>query len=244
VQVRLERIHSHVEIIVSDTGKGIHADFLPYVFDRFRQAEAGSARQHGGLGLGLAIVRHLVELHGGSVVAHSAGQGSGSSFTVRLPIMVGQQREEAAEPRIHSSAETREPIVLDRPPNLAGVRILVIDDEPDTRRVLRTVLEQCGADIRDAGSAEEGLSIARDWDASLIVSDIGMPGADGYEFIRQFREWERQRGTWIPAVALTAYARGEDRVRALSAGYQVHVAKPIDPFEFLLVVAGQIPRSV
>jgi CheY-like chemotaxis protein len=126
---------------------------------------------------------------------------------------------------------------------LTGVLVLLVDDEPDTRAFLRTVLEQCGAEVRDAGSAQEGLEIAYHWKPSLVVSDIGMPVADGYEFIRRFREWERQQGIWVPAVALTAYARAEDRVRALSCGYQVHVAKPIDPIEFTLVVAGQVARS-
>jgi CheY-like chemotaxis protein len=243
VQVRLERINSHIEIIVSDTGQGIRADFLPYVFDRFRQAEGGSRGQHSGLGLGLAIVRHLVELHGGTVRVDSPGEGQGATFTVRLPIMVVHAREDQGV-RVHPRAATKTALVLDRAPNLAGVKVLVVDDEPDTRRLLRIVLEQCGAEIRDAGSAEEGLRMAQEWKPSLVVSDIGMPGTDGYDFIQKFRDWEREHGTWVPAVALTAYARAEDRVRALSAGYQIHVAKPIDPVEFALVVAGQVARGV
>jgi PAS domain S-box-containing protein len=243
VQVRIERINSHIEIIVSDTGQGIRADFLPYVFDRFRQAEGGSRRQHSGLGLGLAIVRHLVELHGGTVRVDSPGEGQGATFTVRLPMMVVHAREDQ-EDRVHPRAATKTALVLDRAPNLAGIKVLVVDDEPDTRRLLRIVLEQCGAEIRDAGSAEEGLRMAQEWKPSLVVSDIGMPGTDGYDFIQKFRDWEREHGTWVPAVALTAYARAEDRVRALSAGYQIHVAKPIDPVEFALVVAGQVARGV
>ena len=243
VQVRLERINSHIEISVGDTGQGIRLDFLPYVFDRFRQAEAGASRRHGGLGLGLAIVRHLVELHGGTVIADSPGEGQGATFTVRLPVMVTQPRAERRQ-REHPRAATTEPITLDHHPDLKGVRVLVLDDEADTRALLRTVLEQCGAEVRDAGSAEAAMSVAREWLPTLLVSDIGMPAADGYEFIRQFREWEKQQGTWTPAVALTAYARAEDRVRALTAGYQVHVSKPVDPFEFTLVVAGQAQRGM
>jgi PAS domain S-box-containing protein len=241
VQVRLERINSHIEIIVSDTGQGIRADFLPYVFDRFRQAEGGSRRQHSGLGLGLAIVRHLVELHGGAVTVDSPGEGQGATFTVRLPIMIVHSREDQAD-RVHPRAATKSALVLDRAPNLTGIRVLLVDDEPDTRRLLRIVLEQCGAEIRDAGSAEEALGMVQEWKPSLVVSDIGMPGVDGYDFMQRFRDWEREQGTWIPAVALTAYARAEDRVRALTAGYQIHVAKPIDPLEFALVVAGQVAR--
>ena len=241
VQVRLERINSHIEIIVSDTGQGIRADFLPYVFDRFRQGEGGSRRQHSGLGLGLAIVRHLVELHGGVVTVDSPGEGHGATFTVRLPIMIVHTRDDQAD-RVHPRAATKSALVLDRVPNLTGIRVLLVDDEPDTRRLLRIVLEQCGADIRDAGSAEEALGMVQEWKPSLVVSDIGMPGVDGYDFMQRFRDWERGQGTWIPAVALTAYARAEDRVRALTAGYQIHVAKPIDPLEFALVVAGQVAR--
>ena len=134
--------------------------------------------------------------------------------------------------------------MLDRPPNLTTVKVLLIDDEPDTRSLLRLVLEQCGAEVRDAASAEQGLEIVKKWKPSVVVSDIGMAGTDGYQFIQKFREWERQQGIWTPSVALTAYARPEDRVRALTAGYQVHVAKPIDPVEFALVVAGQLGRGL
>jgi CheY-like chemotaxis protein len=185
--------------------------------------------------LGLAIVRHLVELHGGSVRVDSPGENQGATFNVRIPITIVHPREDA-EGRVHPSAGREQSILLERHPDLTGVRILLIDDEPDTRTFLRIVLEQCGAEIRDAGSAAEGLRMAQEWKPSLVVSDIGMPDADGYEFIRKFREWERQQATWVPAVALTAYARPEDRVRALTAGYQVHVAKPIDPIEFTLVL--------
>ena len=242
VQVRLERINSHIEIVVSDTGQGIKTEFLPYVFDRFRQAEGGTTRSHTGLGLGLAIVRHLVELHGGTVTADSPGDGEGATFTVRLPLMVIHERRDQ-ERRIHSKAETKGGVLVGPAPNLAGVRVLIIDDDADTRSLLRMVLEQCGAEVRDAGSARLGLNAAKDWKPSVVVSDIGMPEEDGYKFIQDFREWERQEGTWTPAVALTAYARAEDRLRALASGYQIHVAKPIEPVEFAFVVAGQLGRG-
>jgi CheY-like chemotaxis protein len=156
--------------------------------------------------------------------------------------MIVHAREDA-EVRVHPRATTKGPIVLDESPNLSGVRVLLIDDEADTRNLLRVVLEQCNAEVKDASSAEEGLKIAREWNTSIVVSDIGMPGSDGYDFIRKFRQWERERGTSIPAVALTAYARAEDRMRALAAGYQIHIPKPIDPTEIALVIARQLPRG-
>jgi CheY-like chemotaxis protein len=242
VQIRLERINSHLEVTVSDTGQGISPEFLPYVFDRFRQAEGGTTRQYGGLGLGLAIVRQIVELHGGKVTADSPGEDKGSTFVVRLPLMVVHARQHAEE-RVHPTARTKAILALENPPNLEGAMVLLIDDDPDTRKVLRKILEQCSAEVRDASSAEEGLSEAKRCKPSIVVSDIGMPREDGYQFIQKFRAWERQTGTWTPAVALTAYARAEDRVRALAAGYQIHVAKPIEPVEFALVVAGQLGRG-
>jgi PAS domain S-box-containing protein len=242
VQVRVERINSHIEIIVSDTGQGIKPEFLPHVFDPFRQADAGTARQHSGLGLGLAIVRHLVELHGGRVTAESSGDGKGATFIVRLPMRILHKEDESDE-RVHPTAPTQARVIVGERPNLSGVKVLLIDDELDTRILLRSVLEQCNADVRDAGTAEDGLQIAREWGPSIVVSDIGMPGDDGYDFIRRFRESEAERSARTPAVALTAYARAEDRVRALTAGYQVHIAKPIDPLEFALVIAGQASRG-
>lgn len=238
VEVRLERINSHIEITVSDTGDGISPEFLPYVFDRFRQADASSARTSGGLGLGLAIVRHLVELHGGVVKVESPGIGKGAVFTVRLPLRPVTARKDA-EPRLHPRAMTTE---TSQPPNgvpdLMGIRVLVVDDESDTREILREVLEQCGADVREADSTSRALEVFKEWRPGVIVSDVGMPGEDGYALIRKIREWEKESGAWTPAVALTAYARSEDRQKALMAGYQVHVAKPIEPVELALVVAG------
>jgi PAS domain S-box-containing protein len=238
VEVRLERVDSSVEIVVSDTGEGISPEFLPHVFDRFRQSDATISRRTSGLGLGLAIVRHLVELHAGYVTAESAGKGQGSSFTVRLPLRPVRHRE--VQPEDGSGSTERS---MERMPDLRGVRVLVVDDEADTRELLREVLEQCGAEVRDAGSSGQAFEVVTAWAPGVIVSDIGMPGEDGYAFIQRVRQWERTSGLRIPAVALTAYARSEDRIRALLAGYQVHVAKPIEPVEFALVVAGAIqPR--
>ena len=235
VEVRLERVDSSVEITVADNGEGITPEFLPHVFDRFRQFDSSIVRRTSGLGLGLAIVRHLVELHAGFVTAESAGKGQGSNFTVRLPLRPIRARH-VATPEKDAPGER----AIGAMPDLSGIRVLVVDDENDTRDLLREVLEACGADVRDASSSEQAVAIVKEWVPGAIVSDIGMPGEDGYTFIRRIREWERQSGFRIPAVALTAYARSEDRIRALLAGYQVHVAKPIDPMEFALVVAGAI----
>jgi PAS domain S-box-containing protein len=239
VEVRLERINSHVEIVVTDTGDGISPDFLPHVFDRFRQSDATASRATSGLGLGLAIVRHLVELHGGMVRAESMGQGRGSTFTVRLPL-----RPIHAKRGTLLKLEAREEDLSSMEGAvLRDVRVLIVDDESDAREVLREVLERCGAHVRDTGSAQAAFELVKEWRPEVIVSDIGMPGEDGYTLIRTVREWEKGAGTWIPAVALTAYARSEDRVRALLAGYQVHIAKPIEPVEFALVVAGIVQHG-
>ena len=239
VEIRLERVHSNAEIIVTDSGEGMLPQFLPHVFDRFTQADASSARATGGLGLGLAIVRHLVELHGGRVAAASPGKGQGATFTVRLPLRPVLPRDDhEASPQNAASSH----LSPREGPSLRDVRVLVVDDEPDTRELLKEVLERCGAHVRDVGSAHEALEHIKEWRPMVIVSDIGMPGEDGYALIRQVREWERGVGAWTPAVALTAYARGEDRMKALAAGYQVHAAKPIDPMEFAFVVAGVVQQ--
>jgi len=242
VQIRLERINSHIEITVSDTGQGISHEFLPYVFERFRQGDAGTTRQHGGLGVGLAIVRQVVELHGGTVSADSPGEGKGSRFAVRLPLLVVPATNDEEE-RVQPKVERKALLTLDHLPNLHGVTVLLIDDDADTRKLLHKLLEQCGAEVQDAASAEVGLAEAKRGKPSIIVCDIGMPREDGYQFIEKFRAWEQQCGSWTPAVALTAYARAEDRVRALVAGYQIHVAKPIEPVELALVVARQLGRG-
>jgi len=240
VHVRLERVNSHIEIVVSDTGQGISSDFLPYVFDRFRQADATSTRRHGGLGLGLAIVRHLVEMHGGSVRADSPGEGAGATFTVELPLMIvhADRRESRG---VHSVSGGDASISDQR--LLDGLRVLVVDDEPDTLAMLRVMVGGMKAEVRCCASAGEALQILEEWKPDVLVSDIEMPGEDGYQLIRKVRERDAASSGQIPAVALTAYARTEDRVRALSAGYQMHLAKPFEPAELAAVIASLAGRS-
>jgi PAS domain S-box-containing protein len=234
IQVRLQRVNSHVEIAISDTGQGITPEFLPHVFERFRQADSSSTRTHGGLGLGLAIVRHLVELHGGRVRAESPGLGIGATFLVELPLAILHQP--LAPDRIHARAGEGVPFI--GKPNLGGVRIIVVDDEPDTLDTLCAVLEQAGAEVRSAGSAREALVTLDQWHADILVCDIGMPQEDGYSLIRKVRALAPERGGYIPAVALTAYARVEDRLKVLSSGFQMHVPKPVEPAELVAIMAA------
>jgi PAS domain S-box-containing protein len=241
VQVRLERIDSHIEIAISDTGAGIKPDFLPHVFERFRQADQKTTRQHGGLGLGLAIVRHLVELHGGTVEAESEGEGQGATFVVHLPIMPVHQKDNPAE-RVHPSARDTLPS-YDCPERLEGLKVLVVDDEVDTREVFRVGISRCGAEVLTAASAQEALEAIERERPDLLISDIGMPGEDGYELIKKVRALPAGRGGKIPAIALTAYARTEDRLRALRAGYQMHISKPVELAELIAVMASLIQRN-
>jgi PAS domain S-box-containing protein len=242
VQVRLERINSHIEITVSDTGQGIEPEFLPLVFDRFRQADQKTTRRHGGLGLGLAIVRHLVELHGGTVHAESDGEGRGATFIVKLPIVPVYQRDKLSE-RVHPAARDTLP-AFDCPERLDGLKVLVVDDEADTLELLRVGLGECGAQVTTAGSAEEALEAVAKERPDLLVSDIGMAGVDGYDLIRKIRALPAGSGGRVPAIALTAYARTEDRLRALRAGYQMHVPKPVELTELITVLASLARRDV
>lgn len=241
VQVRLERVNSHVEIAVSDTGPGIAPDFLPYVFDRFRQADGRTTRQHGGLGLGLSIVRHLVELHGGTVRAESGGEGQGATFTVLLPVAPVYQSVAVGE-RVHPAARDTLPL-YECPDRLDGLRILAVDDEPDTRELLKAGLGQCGADVSVVGSASEALEALAVEVPDLLISDIGMPDEDGYELIRRVRALPAESGGKMPAIALTAYARAEDRMQSLRAGYQMHVPKPVELAELVAVAASLVQRD-
>jgi PAS domain S-box-containing protein len=241
VQVRMERVNSHVEIAVSDTGAGISPEFLPHVFDRFRQADMGTTRRYGGMGLGLAIVRHLVELHGGSVRAESAGEGQGSTFTVLLPVAPVYQATVEGE-RVHPAARDTMPS-FDCAERLDGLRVLVVDDEPDTRELLKVGLEQCGAEVKAVGSAAEALAAISGGAPDLLISDIGMPEEDGYELIRRVRELPAEGGGKMPAIALTAYARTEDRLQALRAGYEMHVPKPVEMAELVTVAASLARRG-
>ena len=240
VQVRLERVNSHVEMAVSDTGVGITPDFLPYVFERFRQADASTTRKTGGLGLGLAIVRHLVEMHGGSVDATSDGENAGSTFRVRLPLMIVHPKASEA-PREHPRTTSSAPLgALD---DLNGVRVAAIDDEPDALGLLRVVLESAGADVSTFASpavALDRLAVER---PDVLIVDVGMPGMDGYDFIRRLRSSAEPSIRDVPAAALTAFARAEDRTRALQSGFEMHLAKPIDPGELVAAVAMLARRT-
>jgi signal transduction histidine kinase/CheY-like chemotaxis protein len=251
VQVSLARVDSHVEVCVVDNGQGIKPEFLPHVFERFRQADASTTRRHGGLGLGLSIVKHLVELHGGSVRAKSPGEGQGATFCIELPRMVVHATDPAAarpasDTAAAAAAAALAPAVtrLDRLdyPSLEGITVLAVDDEPDARTLIRRVLEQCGARVLLAASASEGLESVRRERPDMIISDIGMPVEDGYTFIQQVRRLPPDQGGRTPAAALTAFARAEDRTRALRAGYQTHVAKPVEPMELTAVVASLATR--
>jgi PAS domain S-box-containing protein len=241
VQVRLERVNSHVEIAVSDNGMGIAPEFLPHVFDRFRQADQRTTRQHGGLGLGLSIVRHLVELHGGTVRAESVGEGHGSTFTVLLPVApVYQAGVEGG--RVHPAARDTLPSYecVDR---LDGLKVLVVDDETDTRELLKVGLGRCGAEVTAAGSTAEALEALEAAVPDLLISDIGMPESDGYELLRRVRQLPAEAGGRVPAIALTAYARVDDRMQALRAGYQMHVPKPVELAELVAVAASLVRRG-
>jgi signal transduction histidine kinase/ActR/RegA family two-component response regulator len=237
VQVFLERVDSHVELAVTDTGEGFALELLPHLFERFRQADSSSTRRHGGLGLGLAIVRHLVELHGGSVRAASPGPGQGSTFTVVLPLRAAQV-EEGAE-TVHAAARND---AVAAKFSLRGVKLLVVDDEPDARHLLKRLLGKLGADVLLAGTAAEGLELLRRERPDVLICDIGLPQEDGYAFLRRVRKLSSREGGDTPAVALTAYARSEDRTIAMLAGFQTHLPKPVEPAELLAVVANLAGR--
>lgn len=242
IKVRLMRDHSQAVISVRDTGQGIDPDFLPHVFDRFRQADSSSVRKHGGLGLGLAIVRHLVELHGGTISAHSDGIGHGATFTIRLPIAPLRVQATTFDPGTQTG-EWR--LRLDANPILKGLKILIVDDEEDARQMLAHTLIGYGAKViaaSSAGEALEALNPQSENQFDLMISDIGMPEMDGYSLIRQVRELKIGPGGKLPAIALTAYAQTQDRLRALAAGFQHHVPKPVEPAELAAVIASLTRR--
>ena len=242
VQVLLERVDSHVEVSIIDTGEGISPEFLPYIFDRFQQADASTTRRHGGLGLGLAIVKQLVELHGGSVRVKSSGTGRGATFIVSLPLTVLHPLEEPWE-RVHPQSKPRDlpsiPAI-----SLNNVSVLVIDDELDARNLLKLLLESAGAVVYLAQSAEQGMEHLLTKSVDVLICDIGMPDVDGYSLMRRIRALDDSQKSEVAAVALTAYARLEDRTEAMSAGFQNHLPKPVEPAELLAVVHSLAnPRS-
>jgi PAS domain S-box-containing protein len=235
IDVALTRTATDAHVSIADTGEGIAPEFLPYVFDRFRQADGTSTRTHMGLGLGLAIVRHVIELHGGTARAASEGQDKGATFTVSIPLAVDVE------------GTPRGPIAGRMPGNYGppggfGVRVLIVEDDPETRDIIAAILERGGFSYRVATRAGEALSVLDDWRPDVIVSDIGMPDVDGYEFARQLRARPPERGGRIPALALSAFARGEDRDLALRSGYQAHIAKPVDPADLVRAIADLTAR--
>jgi PAS domain S-box-containing protein len=242
IHVRVQRVDSHVEIVVTDSGVGISKEFLPHVFDRFRQADASTTRIHGGLGLGLSIVHQLVDLHGGNVSVHSEGEGKGATFTISLPF-VGVTSEQKEAETVNPAVSTDEVIGLEGLPSLAGLKVLVVDDEADTRELIREVLKECGSEVILSRSAAEALQALEEQKPDILISDLGMPDEDGYSLISKIRALPSERGGHIPAAALTAYARAEDRMRVLRSGFQFHLPKPVDSAELVTVVASLAGRA-
>ena len=244
VQVLLERINSHLEISVIDTGEGIKPEFLPFVFDRFRQADASTTRRHGGLGLGLSIVKQLVELHGGSVRVHSDGPGRGSTFIIALPFTILLGYAEPRNERRHPRVAAKRSDTADVNVNIKDVRVLVVDDETDARALVKRLLEGAHAVVTAAESADDAIKLLqRGKKFDVVICDIGMPGEDGYSLIKRIRSLGTTRGAAIPAIALTAYARVDDRVKAIAAGFQMHIAKPVEPVELITMVASAAGRT-
>ncbi|MEO8876460.1 MAG: ATP-binding protein [Polyangiaceae bacterium] len=241
VEVQLVRVESFIELAVTDNGAGIAADFLPHVFERFRQADGASTRSNSGLGLGLAITKNIVELHGGTIRVESAGLGKGASFIVRLPM--SSVRAEDARRRVADHPKVEGELPFDCPPEIVGLKILVVDDEEDAREMLVTMLRQCHALVESAGSVAEAMITFERELFAVIISDLGMPSEDGYSLIKRVRTSAAPKASRTPVVALTAYARAEDRTRALRAGFNSHVAKPIEPSELLAVIASLVERT-
>ena len=231
IEVIVGSVEGAVEIEVADSGNGIAPEFLPHVFDAFRQADGSSTRTHGGLGLGLAIVKHIVELHHGSVDVHSEGSGQGARFIVRLPL------DEATDGEAVADWPSRSSGAFARIRELSDIRVLVVDDDEDSRDMLTMIFEQYGAAVDRAASAAEAYAAIAARRPHILLSDVGMPGEDGHALIRRVREQERQSGLFLPAIALTGYASAEDGARALAAGFQLHIPKPVDPAELLVLVS-------
>jgi len=240
VTVCLHKVDNYAQISVSDTGKGITPDFLPYVFDRFRQADSSSTRSHNGLGLGLAIVRQLVELQGGTVQVESPGEGQGATFIVNLPLAPVSEKISNNSPL---PAPVEDENSFTKTQLLKGLQVLVVDDSPDILELLVIILESNGAEVSAAASVDEALQILKELEPDILVSDVAMPKADGYTLLEQVRLWEAQRGKHIPAIALTGYARDEDRTQALAASFQMHLSKPVEPSELVQAIASLAGRA-
>jgi PAS domain S-box-containing protein len=234
VRVALERVNSHAEIVIQDSGVGIAPNFLPFVFERFRQADSSTTRRHGGLGLGLSIVKSLAELHGGSVRAVSPGEGQGSTFTVALPIVPAQVDEASTDARMRTALD------LNALPRLDQVSVLVVDDEADSLVFFGRLLEECGAHVLLAVDADQAMDVLQSEPVDILISDIGMAGAGGYQLIGQVRALKDERVSTIPAVAVTAYARADDRRRLLLAGFQMHMSKPVEPQELVAGISSLV----
>ncbi|MCA1576704.1 MAG: response regulator [Acidobacteria bacterium] len=241
IHVKLQRVDSHVEIEVSDSGVGISKEFLPHVFDRFRQADASTTRIHGGLGLGLSIVHQLVDLHGGTVSVHSEGEGKGATFTIVLPFIGVVSHHREAEPAPPANPE--EITTFEGLPSLQGLKVLVVDDEADTRELIGEVLKEVGSEVITCRSVEEALIALEQHKPDILISDLGMPDEDGYSLISKIRALPSEQGGHIPAAALTAYARAEDRMRVLRSGFQFHLPKPVDSAELVTVIASLAGRA-
>jgi CheY-like chemotaxis protein/anti-sigma regulatory factor (Ser/Thr protein kinase) len=240
IQVLLQRVNSHIEVSVHDTGIGISADFLPHVFDRFAQKDSSTSRRYGGLGLGLAISKQLIELHVGTLRVKSPGEGLGSTFIMNIPL-ASLELQRTNEERVHPSHQGPEEQQL--LPSLGGIHVLVVDDEADARELIRRVLEDQGARITTAASGQKAIKFLETSQPDILLSDVGMPEMDGYQLMRQVRASE-PKGHKMPALAITAFARPEDRKRALLAGYQAHVSKPVDMAELIIVIAGLVDRQI
>jgi CheY-like chemotaxis protein/anti-sigma regulatory factor (Ser/Thr protein kinase) len=223
-----------VEVAVSDTGMGIDPEFLPHVFDRFRQADSNPTRTHGGLGLGLSIAHHLVEAHGGTIRVSSAGRGQGTTFTVTLPLAAAQQPGAVQRTERGASAAL---------PDLTGVRVLIVDDEPDAREMMACALATCGTTVLTAGSSQEALAALQQSEVDVLLADIGMPVEDGFTLIKKVRTLPSRRSAAVPAAAVTAYARDDQRQQALAAGFQLHIAKPVDPPQLAHAVASLLRQT-